>query len=133
MGRPAVVRLLLDPHIFPWSLLDVGRLGDHVVAALEEPTNELWRSPGKLLLADRGRVLLEPDPLAWLRTVYPTIPWREAPVAHEVAMESRLIDPPHQDPVDRFLAATARVYGLTLMTADERLLRSRPCAVLANR
>lgn len=131
------MRLLLDTHIFLWSLLDVGRLADHVVAVLEEPANELWLSPlttwEVLVLAERGRVILEPDPLAWLRTVYRTIPLREAPVTHEVAMESRLIDLPHQDPVDRFLAATARVYGLTLVTADERLLRSQPCPVLANR
>jgi hypothetical protein len=34
---------------------------------------------------------------------------------------------------DRFLAATARVYELTLVTADERMLGSRSFAVLANR
>jgi PIN domain nuclease of toxin-antitoxin system len=27
----------------------------------------------------------------------------------------------HQDPADRFLAATASVYDLTLVTADDRL------------
>jgi PIN domain nuclease of toxin-antitoxin system len=40
---------------------------------------------------------------------------------------------PHQDPVDRFLAATAIVYELTLVTADERLLRARGVPLLANR
>ena len=44
-----------------------------------------------------------------------------------------MIDLPHQDPADRFLAATARVYDLTLVTADERLLGSRRIATLANR
>jgi len=37
-----------------------------------------------------------------------------------------------QDPADRFLAATALVYDLTLVTADERLLLSRRIAALAN-
>jgi predicted nucleic acid-binding protein len=36
-------------------------------------------------------------------------------------------------PADVFLAATARVYSLTLVTADERLLRTKDLAVLANR
>jgi PIN domain nuclease of toxin-antitoxin system len=44
-----------------------------------------------------------------------------------------LIDLPHQDPADRFLAATARVYDLTLVTADERLLGARRVSTLANR
>ena len=29
---------------------------------------------------------------------------------------------PHKDPADRFIAATALVYGLRLMTDDKRLL-----------
>jgi PIN domain nuclease of toxin-antitoxin system len=40
---------------------------------------------------------------------------------------------PHRDPADGFLVATARVYDLTLVTADERLLKARQGAVLANR
>jgi PIN domain nuclease of toxin-antitoxin system len=47
-------------------------------------------------------------------------------------MQSRAIDLAHQDPADRFLAATALVYDLTLVTADARLLRSRRLATLAN-
>jgi PIN domain nuclease of toxin-antitoxin system len=39
----------------------------------------------------------------------------------------------HEDPADRFLAATADVYDLTLVTADERLLRGRGFRTLANR
>jgi PIN domain nuclease of toxin-antitoxin system len=39
----------------------------------------------------------------------------------------------HRDPADRILAATAKVYGLTLVTADERLMRSVPgLSVLGN-
>lgn len=40
---------------------------------------------------------------------------------------------PHQEPADRFLAATAQVYGLTLVTADEQLLAARGLAPLANK
>jgi len=38
----------------------------------------------------------------------------------------------HEDPADRFLAATAEVYELTLVTADERLLRGKGFRTLAN-
>jgi len=40
---------------------------------------------------------------------------------------------PHPDPADRFLAATAQVLGLTLVTADERLLGLGEIKTLANR
>jgi PIN domain nuclease of toxin-antitoxin system len=39
----------------------------------------------------------------------------------------------HDDPADRFLAATAEVYELTLVTADEHLLRGRGFRTLANK
>jgi PIN domain nuclease of toxin-antitoxin system len=39
----------------------------------------------------------------------------------------------HEDPVDRFLAATAEVYELTLVTSDERVLRGKGYRTLANR
>ena len=39
----------------------------------------------------------------------------------------------HSDPADRFLVATAEVLGLTLVTADERLLGLGEIKTLANR
>jgi PIN domain nuclease of toxin-antitoxin system len=45
------------------------------------------------------------------------------PLDHEVAIQSRHLRLAHEDPADRFLAATARVHELTLVTADHRLLR----------
>lgn len=36
-------------------------------------------------------------------------------------LHSRSLELPHEDPADRFLAATAFVYDLTLVTADKRL------------
>ena len=39
----------------------------------------------------------------------------------------------YRDTADRFLLATAKVFGLTLVTADERLLKSRDVSMLANR
>lgn len=39
----------------------------------------------------------------------------------------------HRDPADRFLVATAKVYELTLVTADERLMNVPGLRVLPNR
>jgi PIN domain nuclease of toxin-antitoxin system len=57
----------------------------------------------------------------------------EAPLTFEIALATRDLALMHRDPADRFLAATAKVLGLTLVTADERLLGLGEIATLANR
>lgn len=63
-----------------------------------------------------------PPPGIWMRNALDTLPFREATLNQEVAIQSRRIRLPHQDPADRFIAASAMVYGLTLMTADRALI-----------
>ena len=128
--------LLLDTHIWLWSLLEPERLSQPVKRALQSQESELrlssisvWEA---LLLAERGRVTLGPDPRRWLRNALSVAPIVEAPVTVDVALASRTIDVDHQDPADRFIAATAKVYSLRLVTADARLLRCRDVQVLPN-
>jgi PIN domain nuclease of toxin-antitoxin system len=77
------------------------------------------------VLAEKGRIELD-TPIAskWIRNVLRVIPVKEAPLNHEIAISSRKITLSHQDPADRFLAATAKVYDFVLVTSDERLLVS---------
>ena len=129
--------LLLDTHIWLWSLLDPDRLADSARHAFLTGDNQLRLSPVSvweaLLLAERGRVVLDPDPHRWLRKAMSTSPIVEAPLTIDVALASRTVDVEHRDPADRFIVATAKVYGLTLVTADARLLRCRDIHVLPNR
>lgn len=130
------MRLLLDTHIWIWSLLEPGRLSRRVARRLEDPANELWLSPisvwETLLLAERGRIQLEAPPNRWVETVMRAFPVRDATLTREVATASRTVDLPHQDPADRFIAASAIVYELTLVTADERLLQSKRYRTMSN-
>ena len=130
------MRLLLDTHIWLWSLLEPARLTRRVSRALTNDRNELWLSPISswefLVLVDKGRIALKVDPSDWLIEVMKRAPMREAPITHEIARETRKLDLLHEDPADRFLAATAKVLELTLVTADERLLASKSYAVLPN-
>jgi PIN domain nuclease of toxin-antitoxin system len=84
------------------------------------------------VLLRKGRVKLEQGPHEWLEAAFDRAPLREAPLTHEVAMATYDIKLPHRDPADAFLAATAAVFDLTLVTGDERLIRSREVATLAN-
>ncbi len=130
------MKFLLDTHIWLWSLLEPRRLTQPVASALEDITSELWISPISvwelLILVEKGRVLLDSAPMEWLQRVFEQIPFREAALSFDVAIESRRLNLPHQDPADRFLAATAKVYDLTLVTADERLIQLREIPILAN-
>jgi PIN domain nuclease of toxin-antitoxin system len=136
MGGFRMMKLLLDTHIFLWSLLEPKKLTKKVRREVESIDNQLWLSPittwETMILVERGRVILEMDPRTWISDVLKAIPFREAPINHEIAMRSRTVSLPHQDPADRFLAATAAVYDLTLVTADERLLGSDEFSVLPN-
>jgi len=136
MGGIETVRLLLDTHIWLWSLLEPNRLKKRVAIELEKPSNELWLSPisiwEMLILVEKGRILLDRHPEEWVRNVFRKVPFKEAPLNHEVAIKSRALDLSHNDPADRFLAATACVYDLILVTADERMVHSTDINILPN-
>lgn len=129
------MRLLLDTHIWLWSNLDPDRLSLRVRHELTVEANEIWLSPisiwEALVLHAKGRVHLHRDPRQWMIEAASDI--REAPLTHEIALAAHQLAFPHRDPADRFLAATAEVLGLTLVTADERLLGLGQIATLANR
>jgi len=131
------VRLLLDTHIWVWSQLAPHRLSRKVRRALENSGAELWLSPISvwelLLLIERRRVTVTGDLGLWVQDALRAGPFREAPLTHAVALESRRVKLPHRDPADRFLAATARVHDVALVTADARLIAAKPCKLLANR
>ena len=130
------MRLLLDTHIWAWSLLDPDKLGKRVLAALRSHESDLWLSPistwEMLMLIERGRIEVDGDPKKWVADALSTVPFNEAPITHEVAIESRKLRLKDSDPADRFLAATAIVYDLILVTADRRLLRSSAYSVMPN-
>ncbi len=82
------------------------------------------------MLAEKGRVVIKADHEKTIRKMFKKLPFREAVINQEVAIQSRKINLPHQDPADRFLAATAIVYDLTLVTADSRLIDAKGFSVL---
>jgi PIN domain nuclease of toxin-antitoxin system len=102
---------------------------------LRDRNNELWVSPVStwevLLLQAKGRIRLHGDARDWVARA--TMHLREAPLTHEIVMAAQKLPLSHQDRADRFLAATAEVLGLTLVTADHHLLGLGKIATLANR
>ena len=128
------MKLLLDTHIWLWSLLDPDRLSGRARSQLTDRANTLALSPVSvweaLVLSEKGRVLLHPDPWSWIRNALAVRPVRAIPVTFDVAFGSRSVRLGHDDPADRFIAATAMVHGLTLVTADRALLQCPDIKVL---
>lgn len=128
------MRLLLDTHIWLWSLSEPRRIGRRVLVQLKDQDNELWLSPMStyeaLTLFYKGRFEIEEDLSEWLARA--TAGTREAPLTHEIALVARQLQM-HQDPADRILAATAEVLDLTLVTADQRLLGLGTIRTMGNR
>jgi PIN domain nuclease of toxin-antitoxin system len=120
------LRLLLDTHIWLWSLQGSNRLGKRTAQEIRNPENERWLSPistwEALILNAKGRIRLPDDISAWV-----------APLTHEIALAARRLPWTHNDPADRFLAATAKLLRLTLVTADANLLGLGDISTLANR
>ena len=131
------MNLLLDTHIWLWSLLDPDRLTARVTAALTAEDTRLWLSPlsiwEALLLIERNRLIVDGPADAWVREALERAPIEEAPVTREVAFASRALKTRHRDPVDRFLVASAQVFDLTLVTADAHLMALKGVRILRGR
>ena len=57
---------------------------------------------------------------------------QKRPLTIEVALAVASIHFAHGDPADHFLAASAKIFDLTLLTADENLVRLPEIRVLSN-
>ena len=91
--------------------------------AIADENNELWLSPisiwETLILAEKRKVILNPDPSTWIQNSLQKLDTKEAPISNEIAILSRQLLLEQQDPADRFIAATAIHFQLTLATVDE--------------
>ena len=137
MGISPLMKLLLDTHIWIWSALEPERISRRVARALARQENQLWLSPMSvwelIMLVQKGRVELHEDVLTWARRSLEQLRLCEAPLTTEVALESGTLSLTHSDPADLLIAATAKVFDLTLVTADEKLIHAPGIKVLANR
>jgi PIN domain nuclease of toxin-antitoxin system len=116
------MKILLDTHIWLWYLLGDAKLSPQLQVTMSDRKNDLWLSPisiwETIVLAEKGRINLQPTAEQWINQALNTLYVQEASLTHAIAVLSRQIQLPHQDPADRFIAATAAHYNLTLATVD---------------
>ena len=129
--------ILLDTHaLIWWAAGNHSRLSANALAAIDQEIESAGRpggSPGLLvsaiscwevaMLVNRGRLALSLDVERWLALLasHPAVRLLGLDPAVAVAA-TRLPEPFHADPADRFLVAQARELGIPLLSADNKIL-----------
>ena len=120
------MRLLLDTHVWIWYVLGSKDLPRSLVEALDDAVGRCWLAPITLweawLLIKKRRFRVQGEYREWAERALETVPMREAAFNFEVAKTVSTLSLPHSDPADHFIAATALVYDLTLVTLDQNLV-----------
>ena len=73
------------------------------------------------LLVEKGRLKTDLSPEMKIRDMLSRYPLKVIPLDLEIALLSRTLPFEHEDPADRFIAATAHRLGIPLATSDARL------------
>ena len=121
------MRVLLDTHVWIWTQEQPERLGPRTKRLLIGAEHENAVCPistleiSRLVAATEIRLSM---PLAeWIVESMADLAAQTVSMSHEVAMEAYALPGTfHKDPADRILVAVARRNGLTLVTADDRIL-----------
>ena len=122
--------ILLDTHVLVWAVGDTKRLsraaaseikGARQGGGLAVPAITLWELG---LLVNRGRIQTYGTVESSIRQPLEDVTIR--PISYEIAaLAVQFPDDYPRDPADRLIGATARAEGLTLITRDENIRRSR--------
>ena len=121
------MRALLDTHVWVWTQEQPERLGPRTKRFLVGGEHENWVCPISTLEISRlvaiGDIRLSIPLAEWIVQSMADLSAQTVSVSHEVAMEAYALPGTfHRDPADRLLVAATRRNGLTLVTADERIL-----------
>ena len=122
------MRLLLDTHAWIWAQESPEKFGRRARALLEDISNSVSVSAIAALEIARliflRRIQLAESASAWITDSVRSLGAQSLDVTPQIAAEAYELPANfHKDPVDRVLVATARVHNLTLITADELILR----------
>jgi PIN domain nuclease of toxin-antitoxin system len=129
MGRPVLI--LLDTHVVIWLAQDQIRISSRAHNAItntREGGQGLFVSSMTLLelarLASQKRIQLTPNLEAFLREVERR--FAVLPITGRICVQAFEFPASYpKDPADRVIGATAVIEGLSLVTADQAIRRSK--------
>jgi PIN domain nuclease of toxin-antitoxin system len=120
--------MVIDTHVFLWYITDRPELPKDIKTLLASHPKDVYISSicfwELLLLTERGRISFgRTDPKIYLGENLIRSGFQEIGLNSEIAMLSRTLSFKHNDPADRFIAATASYLNLPLITYDQKLLQ----------
>jgi PIN domain nuclease of toxin-antitoxin system len=123
--------ILVDTHVVVWLVLDAERVSAKARSAISEArksANGLTISGISLLelatLASKGRIQLNTSLESFLQEIESR--FIVLPISGRVCARAMALPATYpKDPADRIIGATALVEGLSLVTADREIRRSR--------
>ena len=121
------MKLLLDTHILIWSQETPKKLGKKTRTTILSADNERYVSAISAFELSRlvmgGLLSFRMPAASWLEQTIEFLVAEKIDFGFDMAhMAYELPGAFHKDPADRALVATAYLLGLTLVTADERIL-----------
>ena len=118
-----VQRLLLDTHVFVWSLSKVAELADNARAAIADPRNDVFVSAitGWEISVKRAKGRIRaPDNLEALVTERG---FTHLPLTFHHAEQAGNLPMHHRDPFDRMLVAQSQLQSFVLVTRDHAITK----------
>ncbi len=116
-----MTRLLLDTHVWAWAAIDDQMLSRDAARAIEDAA-EILLSPVSLYeIGQKVRLGKWDEMIPVVERMWDILSAQGtvvAPLTAEIALDAGQDPWPHRDPFDRVIAATARLQGLVLVTAD---------------
>ena len=121
------MRVLLDTHVWIWTQEQPQRLGRRAKRLLTGAAHDTTVCPVSTLEVSRlvaaGDIQLSIPLAEWVAQSLAELNAETVSITHDVAMDAYALPGAfHADPADRILVAAARRNGLTLITADDRIL-----------
>ena len=119
------MKVLLDTHVWLWSVVSPERITAEVREVLENPDNALilsvassWEIAIKYRL---GKLSLPEPPAVFIQPRLTRDGIDTLPIEHRHACRVAQLPDHHRDPFDRLLVAVAQLESLTLVTTDPAL------------
>ena len=121
MGGTRLTTLLLDTHVWAWSLTNDRRVSDRARKEMVEAQTILVSAISFFEIAQKVRLGKWPEMARYVDRL-PTLLARQRGVAASLEAEDCLMagrmEWPHRDPFDRFLAASALRRRVPIVSAD---------------
>ena len=120
--------ILLDTHVWWWSLAEPENLSEQAVVSIRQSkTDERFLSSISIwefaMMVAKKRIELKVSPSKWISRALEETGITVVEISPDIAIDScNLPGEFHKDPADRIIASTARILNLTLLTKDQKIL-----------